>query len=120
MAMELIRAMAREEGFGVPNGRSTRNNNPGDIEWGTFAQNHGADRIESVATGKKARFAHFPDVESGFEAMRSLLKLHYSGMTVAQALNKYAPPVENVTNIYISNVCKWVGCTPETIIDTLL
>ena len=118
--MNLMEAIAREEGYYVLGGRANRNNNPGDIEYGQFASTHGATRIELLPAPRTPRFAYFPDVKTGFEAMRQLLILHYKGMTVSQALNKYAPPVENETNSYIANVCKWVGCTPDTIVDSLL
>jgi hypothetical protein len=104
-----MEAIAREEGFNVPGTRPNRNNNPGDIEFGEFAKFHGA-------TGGDPRFAIFPDAASGFAAMRALLHLYYSGLTVAAALNKWAPPVENHTNAYIANVCAWTGLTPETVL----
>lgn len=118
--MTLAEAIAREEGFGVPNSRSTRNNNPGDLEYGAFAKQYGADRLETPLFHKPARFAHFPSAVEGFAAMRALLKLHYSGLTIKQMLNKYAPPVENDTNLYIYNVCKWTGLTEDTVIDQYL
>lgn len=120
MDMTLCKAIAREEGFGVPNGRATRNNNPGDIEWGPFAEHNGADFIEKTPAHELPRFAHFPTADIGFAAMKALLKMHYAGMTVEQMLNKYAPPIENATNSYIKNVCLWVGCQPTDIIDNLL
>jgi hypothetical protein len=118
--MTLLEAIAREEGFGVPNGRATRNNNPGDIEYGSFARANGATRIEITAPQVVPRFAYFPDTSTGFAAMKVLFLQHYRGMTVDQAMNKYAPPVENQTNSYIANICKWVGCQSTDIIDTLL
>ena len=111
--MTLLEAMARMEGFGKPGTRPTRNHNPGDLEYGSFSVSHGA-------TGTDGRFAIFPSDDVGFEAMRALLVKHYSGLTLEQALNKYAPPAENNTNVYLENVCKWVGCNPTDIIDGLL
>lgn len=114
--MDFLQAIAREEGFGAPGTRPTRNNNPGDIEWHPegIAAEHGA-------THGDPRFAVFPTPEAGFAAMRALLQTSgYKGLTVAQALNRWAPPVENETNAYIGNVCKWVGCEPSDIIDGLL
>lgn len=53
--------------------------------------------------------------------MRALLQTPtYKGKTVAQALNIWAPPVENATNSYIANVCAWVPCKPTDVIDRLL
>jgi hypothetical protein len=120
MTDTICQAIAREEGFGVPNSRSNRNNNPGDIEYGHFAQINGATRIEIVGVGQTPRFAYFPTPEIGFEAMKKLLASHYTGMTIAEMLDKYAPPVENQTNSYIANVCAWTGLTPGTVIDQYL
>lgn len=106
-------AVAREEGFGTsPNNRPTRNNNPGDLEWGTFAEQHGATRIETCPPHVIPRFAYFPTMLTGQRAQAELLRLHYCGLTVRQALNKYAPPVENDTSAYEANVCKWTGLSP--------
>jgi hypothetical protein len=109
MMQTFMEAIAREEGFYVPGTRPARNNNPGDIEFGRFTLAHGS-------TGGDPRFAVFPSAFEGFAAMRALLLSAYNGLTVAQALNKWAPPVENATNSYIANVCAWTGLTPETVL----
>lgn len=112
--MTFLEAVAREEGFYVKGSRPNRNNNPGDIEWGKFTQAHGA-------THGDPRFAVFPSVELGFGAMKALFQtVGYKGLTVAQALNRWAPVQENNTNRYIVNVCEWVGCKPADTIDGLL
>src|ERR1700712_50243 len=112
--MTLLQAIAREEGFYIAGTRSCRNNNPGDIEFGKFTQAHGA-------TSGDPRFAVFPTPDLGFAAMLALFQAPgYKGLTVAQALNRWAPPVENATNAYIVNVCKWTGLTAETVIDEFL
>ena len=112
-AMSFTAAIAREEGYYLPNTRPARNNNPGDIEFDMFAQAHGA-------THGDPRFAVFPSPDAGFQAMRALLRSAYMGLTVAQALNKWAPPNENATNTYIKNVCNWTGLTPETVLTAEL
>lgn len=117
--MTLCEAIAKEEGFGIPNGRATRNNNPGDLEYGHFAIANGADKIEFLNPPRVPRFAHFPTAVIGFAAMRALLIMHYSGLTVRQAIMKYAPPIENQTDEYIDNICKWVNCKDTDIIDSL-
>lgn len=87
----------------------------------TFAFLHGATRPELTKDGTSGRFAYFPTPEVGFAAMRALLQTPtYKGKTVAQALNIWAPPVENATNGYISNICAWVPCKPTDVIDGLL
>src|ERR1700691_2629741 len=109
--LTLIQAIARQEGFGAsPHNIPTRNNNPGDIEYGEFAAAHGATGTDPVYP----RYAAFPDAETGWSALRALLNDAYLGMTLEAALNKYAPPVENETNIYLANVCKWTGMEPAT------
>ena len=118
--MNLSQAIAREEGFLAPGSRSNRNNNPGDIEYGTFARNHGATRIETPRGTQQPRFAYFPTPEIGFEAMKQLLLLHYRGQTIAEMMQHYAPPSENDTQRYIENICGWTGFTPETLVDYAL
>jgi hypothetical protein len=108
--MKLLEAMARQEGFFVIGSRPQKNNNPGDIEYGGFASKNGAIKGDP-------RFAIFPDIETGYKAMAALLLEHYNGMTIEQALNKYAPPVENQTNVYIEHICEWTGLSPTDIIS---
>ena len=84
MSMNFTQAIARQEGFGVLGGRSTRNNNPVDIKWSAFARAHGATSLEVTHAGERARFACFPDSTTGFTAMSGLLKLHYTGLTVQE------------------------------------
>lgn len=108
--MKLLEAMARQEGFLVKGTRPQRLNNPGDIEYGKFAKAHGADRGDG-------RFAHFPDVKTGYQAMAALLSSAYKGLTIEKALNKYAPATENETNVYIDNICLWTGLKPTDIIS---
>lgn len=107
----LLEAIAKMEGFGAnPHNIPTRNNNPGDIVAGTFTKSHGS-------TGADGRFAVFPTAEAGFSALRALLTKHYAGMSLKDAINKYAPPVENNTTNYVDVVCKLTGLTPETVLN---
>lgn len=112
--MNLLESMARMEGWLVLTSRPRRNNNPGDIEYGRFAVAHGA-------VGSDGRFAKFPTPAAGFEAMRLLLLgPAYAGLTVAQAIEKYAPSDENDTARYVSLVCQWSGCRPDDKLADLL
>ena len=118
--MTFCEAIAREEGFGVAGSRPTRNNNPGDLEYHAWMEPFGG-KLETPLPGKTARFACFPSANQGFAAMRHLFGFPlYKGKTVAEALNMWAPPVENATNSYIANVCAWTGLTPDTVIDGVL
>ena len=112
----LSEAIARMEGFYTKGSRAQRNNNPGNIEYGEFARNCGASRIEFTQPGVNPRFAYFPTLDDGFRCLRNLLQEHYSGKTIAQAIAKYAPSTENNTELYIKNICDWTGLDAATVI----
>ena len=94
--------------------RAWRNNNPGNIEYGPFARAHGA-------VGTDGRFAVFPSYEAGRAAKGALLfeSASYRDRTIAGAINRYAPPVENDTNAYASTVAAAVGVPLTTRISSL-
>ncbi|OHV17877.1 phage tail tape measure protein [Methylorubrum extorquens] len=77
--------------------RSWRNNNPGNIEFGSFARSMGA-------TGTDGRFAVFPDYKSGRNAQEKLLfeGKNYANLTLAQAIRRWAPASENNVPAYIA------------------
>jgi hypothetical protein len=88
--------------------RNWRNNNPGNIEAGTFANSQGA-------IGSDGRFAIFPDPETGMRALQNLLTSDgYQALTIEQAMERYAPPDENDTNAYTSFITQQVGVDPLT------
>ena len=117
LPLTLDQAIARMEGFyaqgQIPN-RPQRNNNPGDIEFGPFAQRFGASSGDP-------RFAIFPSVAQGFLCLQALLRSdHYAGLTVAQCIERYAPSVENNTEVYIAAVCHWTGRQPTDLLSDIL
>lgn len=121
--LNILQAIAKEEGFYTIRSRASRNNNPGNIEWGKFAQAHGATKVETIPQGieELPRFAYFPTVAVGFAAMKALLKAPaYTGFDVAQTITKWAPPPENDTPSYIKNVCSSASCSPTTSLSSLL
>jgi hypothetical protein len=121
----LLQAIATEEGFyddtsGVPN-RPQRNNNPGDLEWNAECQKLGALRGDP-------RFAVFPTVEIGWQALAEWLSVPakfdssgnlvdgYCGATLEQLISRFAPSTENNTAAYISSVSTQTGiAASETI-----
>jgi hypothetical protein len=117
--MKIIEAVGRMEGFGVAHSRAQRNNNPGNINFELWMVRLYPGTILEIPANEdeKPRFAFFPSAAIGWRALGDLLVRNYAGMTVADAFNKYAPPVENQTNEYIANICKWCGLTPETILN---
>lgn len=117
LPLTLAQAIARMEGFyaagSVPN-RPQRNNNPGDIEFGPFAQRYGAIHGDP-------RFAVFPDVVHGFEALNALLASpEYIGLTIAECVAKYAPSCENDTDLYTGAICHWTGKQAGDVLGTFL
>lgn len=111
--MKFVEAIAKMEGFYVKGTRPQRNHNPGDIEYGKFAIAHGA-------IGTDGRFAIFPDDPTGFAALTALLSgPAYQGLTVEQAINRYAPPVENNTSRYVHLICEWANVQPNTLLSSV-
>lgn len=115
--LSLLQAIAKVEGYyarfdadgkrlTAPN-RSQRNHNPGDLEYKPWQKLYGA----TLETGTPhPRFASFPTAERGFAALECLLKSSiYNCLTLAAAINRFAPPCENNTAGYVAKVCKWTG-----------
>lgn len=89
--------------------RGIRNNNPGNIEAGTFARRQGA-------TGSDGRFAKFDTPEEGIAAAENLLKSYISRdvNTIEKIVSRWAPPNENNTEAYINQVVKRTGIDRKT------
>lgn len=83
---------------------SWANNNPGNMENGSFAKAHGA-------IGTDGRFAVFPTVEAGFAAQISLLNKRYNDLTLSQAIHKWCPfgDGDNNPTLYASRVSQKTG-----------
>lgn len=93
--------------------RSSRNNNPGNIEYGRFAKKHGA-------VGSDGRFAVFETPEQGRNAMEALVfGPNYADRTIQSAINRYAPPFENNSKVYASTIAKDAGVSTSTKIKDL-
>ncbi len=86
--------------------RGARNNNPGNIEFGSFAKNRGA-------VGSDGRFAKFSSPSQGIQAMGDLLGVYQSQhnlTTIGQMINRWAPPEDdNPTSDYAARVARAVG-----------
>jgi hypothetical protein len=117
----LLQAIATEEGFYVAGSRPQRNANPGDLEWGGEAKEFGA-------THGDPRFAVFPDSTTGWKALKRWLSIPakfdasgslvggYLGATLEQAINRFAPPVENDTDGYLDTVVQNTGLASSSIL----
>jgi hypothetical protein len=94
--------------------RNWRNNNPGNLEYGSLAKSMGA-------IGSDGRFAIFPSYEMGRAAKEKLLfeSGRYKGMTIQQAIYKYAPPNENNSANYASTVAAAAGVPVTAQLESL-
>lgn len=92
--------------------RSWRNNNPGNIEYGTFAQANGA-------VGTDGRFAVFPTYEAGRAAKAALIFEggNYKNLTLSAAIARYAPASENNTAWYAKTVLASVSGSDKRMSD---
>lgn len=99
-----INIQQRQEAVDRSKPRGIRNNNPGNIEFGTFARRQGA-------TGSDGRFATFETPEQGIVAAENLLKSYISRgtNTIEKIVSRWAPPSENNTEAYINQVVKRTG-----------
>lgn len=88
--------------------RATRNNNPGNIEYGKYAQDAGA-------IGTDGRFAVFGSRKTGTRAQAGLIfGSKYANLTLGQAIAKYAPSFENNTAAYAAAVAAAAGVSLDT------
>lgn len=93
--------------------RAWRNNNPGNLEDGKFARNNGA-------IGTDGRFAIFPDIATGFNAMANLLSTNaYQKLTIQGAINRYAPSNENNVENYLKSIEKQTCFSRSTLMNQL-
>ena len=123
--MTLLQAIAHMEGFYTLGDRPNRNNNPGDLSWGTEAQAFGA-------THGDPRFAVFPDPTTGWIALKRWLSVPakfdasgelvggYLGATLEQAINRFAPPIENNTATYLATVIQNTGLSASSILTSFM
>jgi hypothetical protein len=93
--------------------RAWRNNNPGNIRSGSFANNHGA-------IGKAGGFAVFPDETTGGQASIALLKTStYANLTIDQAIDRRSPSSENDTSHLQETIRRMGGFTGQETIGLL-
>lgn len=93
--------------------RAWRNNNPGNLRNYDFSQRHGS-------LGEAGGFAVFPDEATGQGALVSLLGTDtYQGLTINDALARFAPPVENATAAYQGFIRGATGLSGTTPMNSL-
>jgi putative peptidoglycan binding protein len=96
---------------------SWRARNPGNIRSG---EKYGAYAGKKANTKSAGSFAVFPDEQTGFEAIKAVLK-GYGNVTVAKAMSKYAPAGDgdNDPDRYARSVAKDMGVPVDTNVQTL-
>lgn len=90
-----------------------RNYNPGNITTSNHQGMYGS-------IGQNGRFAIYPSEQTGFEAIKKLLRSDsYNTKTLEQAINRYAPPNENDTKNYVKHVEQITGINRTTILKDM-
>jgi uncharacterized Zn-binding protein involved in type VI secretion len=93
--------------------RAWRNNNPGNIVAGKWANAHGA-------IGSDGHMAVFPDEATGKAAIGDLLRGDgYKNLSISDAMQKYAPPFENDTTGYINALHNATGLDTSRTVGSL-
>lgn len=108
---DIANSMAAMEGDNVTGSLAQRNNNPGNLR---FANQIGA--VGQDANG----FAIFATPDDGMNALISQLGLYAGrGMTLAQAINVYAPASDsNDPSSYISFVSGQTGISADSLLSS--
>jgi hypothetical protein len=96
---------------------SWRARNPGNIRNG---DHYGAYPGKKANTASAGSFAVFPDEQTGFDAIKHVLK-GYGNVTVAQAMHKYAPAGDgsNDPDAYARSVAQKMGVPVTTSVQSL-
>jgi hypothetical protein len=110
---KLAQAIGREEGWGIPGNLPTRNNNPGDLRHAP-GEMHPAAAPDAVGS--------FATAAEGWANLERQLTLYADrGLSVQDMIEDcYAPPSENDSAKYLANICAWVGCSPQTLVEDAL
>lgn len=107
-------AIARQEGFGVPGARPTRNNNPGNLTgtmWSGRVDDGGFAVFATAADGWDALFRQLQTIANG----RS--RVYSPDMTIATMATLYSPKPDPTT--WAANVAAFAGFTPDTTLTTV-
>lgn len=119
--LTLPQAIARMEGWYLSDetpSRAQRNLNPGNVNFSPFSEQFGA--VLETDT-PNPRFARFKTASDGWACLIALLSgPKYIGLTLADAINRYAPPSENNTTNYVTLVGEWTQSTPDTSVRDLM
>lgn len=95
--------------------RGLRNFNPGNIRISKTRY------LGEVTPSRDKAFKQFQTMAWGYRAMFVLLHTYGKNgyRTLRQMINRYAPPIENHTENYITSVSRWAGVFDSVPLDTL-
>lgn len=99
----------------MPTTRGILNNNPGNIRYIL-----GRTSLYPGCVGTDGAFCIFDTAEHGISAIAWLLityQTRYGIQTIRGAINRWAPPYENNTHVYVENVVSWTGYEAEEELD---
>lgn len=116
---KLAQAIAREEGFGIPNVIPTLRHNPGDLRHSPHSEHPGGpSHANDVGT--------IDNDADGWDDLERQLEIYaQEGLTVRQMVNVYLglpanPPAGSIAPdnnrpaVYLAGVCQFVGIAPWT------
>ena len=121
----IVAAIMRMEGSSSPNSvnqaiyRQTGMYNPGHIIWSPWSASQGASKV--TVNGRD--WAAWPTEAEGEQAIANLLSQYVEnkpGITIQQAVFQYAPPSENNSALYASNLAQWTGIPTDTPLASVL
>lgn len=92
---------------------SIQNNNPGNIRRGS------THWVGEDLTDQTGEFVVFISPEYGIRAIAKIIHSYKrEGLdTISLAINRWAPPSENNTDSYVSDVCRRCGVGPHDVVD---
>lgn len=109
---KLAELIANEEGFNVPGSVPNRDHNPGDLRHSPHSE-HTAEDPDGIGIEDS-------DADGWADLERQLQLFAARGLTLAQAIYKFAPPTENDSAQYLKYVCDGLGCTSDTLVSDAL
>lgn len=99
--------------------RGIRNNNPGNIEWGSPWQG----LVTVTSKNRDGRFCQFSDAAYGIRAIAMTLITYYDKRkakdgskidSIREVIERWAPPVENNTGAYANQIAKVLNISPDS------
>jgi hypothetical protein len=109
----LVQAIAKEEGWGIPGARPTRNNNPGDLKPPMGLSTYWDGQTGTDAEG----FAVFEGEDWGWRALKIDVSTHAlknPEQSLAGFIAQFAPSTENNTLAYTEAVASALGVNAVT------